>query len=143
MQGNLIGIAAVVVIVIGVVYWLYTNKTLEKFTGSVSTEPSATPSATPGQDCGVLAPEELLPQNNAAAQAFDNAFPTGTNDLTSKNFLTAGYAVGIDTVSSSLKNASHDLRSTPIIPKVDIGPWMQSTITADLLRRPLEAGDAC
>jgi len=32
------------------------------------------------------------------------------------------------------------LRSQPIIPKKDIGPWNQSTIDQDISRVPLEIG---
>ena len=41
---------------------------------------------------------------------------------------------GIDTVSSSLKNASRDLRGTipnPVLPTTDIGPWNHTSIDPD------------
>lgn len=50
--------------------------------------------------------------------------------------------IGIDTISNWLKNPSYDLRSDPIIPKVDVGPWNNSTYEADLMRVPFEIG-AC
>jgi len=48
--------------------------------------------------------------------------------------------IGIDTISNFLKNPSYDLRSDPIIPKVDVGPWNNSTFEADLARVPFEIG---
>ena len=48
--------------------------------------------------------------------------------------------IGIDTISSWLKNPSYDLRSDPIIPKVDVGPWNNSTFEPDLARVPFEIG---
>ena len=48
--------------------------------------------------------------------------------------------IGIDTISNTLKNPSYDLRSDPIIPKRDVGPWNNSTYDADLARVPLEIG---
>jgi hypothetical protein len=50
--------------------------------------------------------------------------------------------IGVDTISNWLKNPSYDLRSDPIIPKVDVGPWNNSTYEADLMRVPFEIG-AC
>ena len=61
-----------------------------------------------------------------------------TNSLLSQNFLECSRFVGIDTQGSSLRNANHDLRSAPVIPRRDVGPWAQSTVEADLLRKPLE-----
>jgi hypothetical protein len=39
-----------------------------------------------------------------------------------------------------LKNPNLQLRSDPIIPKKEIGPWNQSTYEPDLMRVPLEVG---
>jgi hypothetical protein len=61
-----------------------------------------------------------------------------TNSLLAQNFLECSRFVGLDTQGSSLRNANHDLRSAPVIPRRDVGPWAQSTIEADLLRKPLE-----
>lgn len=48
--------------------------------------------------------------------------------------------IGIDTISNFLKNPSYDLRSDPIIPKVNVGPWNNSTFEPDLARVPFEVG---
>ena len=48
--------------------------------------------------------------------------------------------IGIDTISNTLKNPSYDLRSDPIIPKVNVGPWNNSTFDTDLSRVPFEIG---
>lgn len=40
--------------------------------------------------------------------------------------------VGVNTIGSSHKNASYDLRSSPPCPKMIIGPWNQSSIEPDL-----------
>lgn len=84
---------------------------------------------------------DLLPANDSA-QAFEAKFPTGQGDATDKNFLIAGYNIGINTVGSSLKNANLQLRSDPFIKRQDVGPWNQSTIlSSDLTnRRTLEIG---
>jgi hypothetical protein len=56
-------------------------------------------------------------------------------------FLEAGYHQGVNTIGSSLKNASRDLRAEPINPQQVVSPWMQSTVEPDLTRRPLEDGE--
>lgn len=86
-----------------------------------------------------IAPIDLLPSSQMAAD-FEKQFPVGTGDLSSKNFLTAGYNIGINTVASSLKNANLDLRSDPFIPVAEAGPWSQSTILPDLNRKTFEIG---
>ena len=44
------------------------------------------------------------------------------------NLLKAGQFNGIDTVSTSLRNANLQLRSEPSITKADVGPWNSSTM---------------
>jgi hypothetical protein len=85
-----------------------------------------------------LAPQELLPADPNSKWASVN--PTGAGDISGKNFLNAGALIGVNTVGSSLRNASWDLRSEPPNPQVQVSPWMQSSIEPDVLRRPLEIG---
>lgn len=63
---------------------------------------------------------EDCPQNTLANQVF----------LTKQN--------GLNMSSGSLRNSSLDLRAPPPNPMQSVGPWMNSTIYPDLLRRPLE-----
>ena len=83
-----------------------------------------------------LAPQELLPNDPNSKWAQVN--PMAAGDIAGKNFLNAGSLVGVNTVGQSLKNASWDLRSEPPNPQVTVSPWMQSTYSPDLTRRPLE-----
>jgi hypothetical protein len=83
-----------------------------------------------------LAAQELLPGDPNTVWAQVN--PQSSGDIAGKNFLNAGALIGVDTVGQSLRNASHDLRSEVPNPQVQVSPWMNSTITADLQRRPLE-----
>ena len=75
----------------------------------------------PDDVCQVKPPEmistSLLP---ADTQAMDDAdFMTITPDkLQSINFLNAGWALGRDTTSNTMRNASYDLRSEPPNPKI-------------------------
>jgi hypothetical protein len=50
---------------------------------------------------------------------------------------TARYA-GVDTQNGSLRNSSHDLRASPVIPKKTVSPWLMSSIESDPYRRPLD-----
>ncbi len=91
------------------------------------------------QSGAAISPEDLLPKSDMAAD-FENQFPVGAGDLTSKNFLTAGFNTGINTVSSSLRNANLQLRSDPYIPPKEITPFNQTTLTPDLNRKSFEIG---
>ena len=84
-------------------------------------------------------PSDLLPKD--INSDWSNVNPANA-DLKNINLLSAGQLIGINTVGSSLRNPSLQERSEPIIPKTNIGPWNQSTIDADTLRRPLEIGSS-
>lgn len=60
-----------------------------------------------------------------------------TNSLSTQAFLTQ-YG-GFNTTSGSLRNGNQDIRSLIPNPILNVGPWMNSTIYPDLLRRPLES----
>lgn len=90
-----------------------------------------------------LSVDDLLPKD-AANSKWAQVNPAGQGDVKDQNFLSTGYLIGINTVGSSLKNANLQLRSEPVIPKVSIGPFLNSTYEAsDVLRRPLEIGGDC
>ena len=84
-------------------------------------------------------PTDLLPKD--INSDWSNVNPANA-DLKNINLLSAGQLIGINTVGSSLRNPSLQERSEPVIPKTNIGPWNQSTIDADTLRRPLEIGSS-
>ena len=86
----------------------------------------------------VVNPSELLPRDENSEWAKLN--PMGAGDLQNVNLLQAGYHIGINTVSSSLRNANLQLRSEPANPQVSVGPWQNTTISPDINRRPLEIG---
>jgi hypothetical protein len=101
------------------------------------------------QDCAVernltnfpkdqLTAEELLPQDNSSLWAQVN--PSGEGSLKDRNFLQSGYHIGINTVGQTLRNANLQLRSEPPCPQIKISPWLQSTIEADVSRKPFEIG---
>jgi hypothetical protein len=78
----------------------------------------------------------LLPKTNEVLG--ESAFEFAPKDLQNINFLDATTRIGVDTVSSSLRNANYSIRSEPPNPKTEVSPWMNSTIDPDLERRPLE-----
>ena len=84
-------------------------------------------------------PKDLLPKD--INSDWSNVNPANA-DLKNINLLSAGQLIGINTVGSSLRNPSLQERSEPVIPKTNIGPWNNSTIEADTLRRPLEIGSS-
>lgn len=74
----------------------------------------------------------------------DNAWletsPKAQGHITDQNWLESGHHNGINTVGQSLKNANKQLRSDPRIPKINVGPWLQSTYDPDTNRKPFEIG---
>ena len=86
----------------------------------------------------VANPTDLLPTDQA--NEWSQLNPNANNNLQNVNLLSAGHLAGINTVGSSLRNANYQIRSEPANPKVDVGPFLNSTIEADNFRRPLEIG---
>lgn len=80
----------------------------------------------------------LLPSDQNSQWASLN--PVNGGNIAAPDLLQAGYNIGLDTIGQTLRNANYQLRSDPIIPKQNVGPWMQSTIEPDLGRVPLEIG---
>lgn len=84
-------------------------------------------------------PCELLPKDKNSSWA--TLKPEGGNGVFMPSMLDAGYMIGLDTIGSTMKNANLQIRSEPIIPKVTVSPWNQSSYENDLGRVPLEIGE--
>ena len=88
----------------------------------------------------VANPSDLLPQDQNSQWAALNPNSANKGDILMPDLLQAGYHIGLDTIGQTLRNPNLQLRSDPLIPKSDIGPWNQSTIEPDIGRVPLEIG---
>ena len=84
----------------------------------------------------VANPSDLLPNDNQ----WSSLNPVMQNNPQLPDLLQAGYHIGLDTIGQTMKNANLQLRSDPVIPKKEVGPWNMSTIEPDLMRVPLEVG---
>lgn len=88
----------------------------------------------------------LVPPTNVAADLLPKPSAPQVLDfgefapkaLQGQNFLEVSKQLGVDTQGSSMRNANYQLRADPPNPRKNVGPWQNSTIEADLLRRPLE-----
>jgi len=87
-----------------------------------------------------LTKDDLLPKDANLKWAQVN--PSSIGDITDKNFLTAGYHLGINTVGQSLRNANLQLRSEIPNPQVAVSPWLISTIEPDVRPVSFEIGSA-
>lgn len=86
----------------------------------------------------VANPQDLLPKDKNSEWAKLN--PVNSDQPILPSLLSAGNLIGLDTVGQTLKNANLQLRSDPIIQKMNVGPWNNSTYEADLGRVPMEIG---
>ena len=85
-------------------------------------------------------PNELLPTDANSQWAALNPVNMNQGSILNGDMLQAGHHIGLDTIGQSLKNPNLQLRSDPIIPKQEVGPWNQSTYEPDYGRIPLEVG---
>jgi hypothetical protein len=83
-------------------------------------------------------PKDLLPTDGG----FPESNPAPQGQLMNRNLFESGHYAGLNTQSSTLKNANLQLRSDPLIPRRDVGPWNQSTYESDTNRRAFEIGTA-
>jgi hypothetical protein len=84
--------------------------------------------------------DDLLPKD-AANSLWSQVNPAGQGDLQNVNLIDAGFNFGIDTQGQTLKNPNLQLRSEHPNPRMNVGPWMQSTIENDCSRRYFEIGE--
>ena len=83
-------------------------------------------------------PSDLLPTDTNSQWSSLNPMDHSSPEL--PDMLQAGYHIGLDSIGQTHKNANLQLRSDPIIPKANVGPWNNSTYEPDMLRQPLEIG---
>ena len=107
---------------------------------ATATQPSVTkPSATGGYAAtSTGSPQDLLPKDQNSQFSDFNMINQG--NIVMPDLLDAGYLIGLDTIGKSLRNPNYQERSDPIIPKMNVGPWNNSTIEPDIGRVPLEIG---
>jgi hypothetical protein len=142
----------VILIVIGLVLSFYSSNkfyVLDNLEGAQSTNDVYTPltAVSPSDNEAKVEhnsnnignPSELLPKDVNSQWTSLNSVNTQNNVLM-PDLLQAGYHIGLDTIGQTLRNANQQLRSDPIIPKIDVGPFLRSTIEPDLGRVPLELG---
>ena len=95
--------------------------------------------AKPNKSCNnqqMTDPKELLPKDGN--NEWSSIAPS--KDLKNVHMLNAGHHIGINSVGSSLRNANLQIRSEPVIPQSNVGPWNNTTIEPDNMRRALEIG---
>lgn len=58
--------------------------------------------------------------------------PPSPVDVKNRHLINVTRPIGVDSVASSKKNASYDIRGNPPCPKFVVSPWMQSSIDPDV-----------
>jgi hypothetical protein len=100
----------------------------------------ATGAGATGAPGASASPNDLLPHDQNSEWAALNPINMSQGNIIAGDMLQAGYHIGLDTIGQTMKNANLQLRSDPIIPKQNVGPWNQSTYEPDYARVPLEVG---
>ena len=121
----------------------FSMDSMETGTDSSSAAPAAAAPAadvSKPEDKPIATPNDLMPTDANSQWAALNPVNMNQGSILAGDMLQAGYHIGLDTIGQTLKNANLQLRSDPIIPKVDVGPWNQSTYEPDYGRVPLEIG---
>lgn len=108
--------------------------------GPSASAPSAPRTMNTPSTAGVASPTDLLPADQNSEWAALNPVNMSQGNIIAGDMLQAGYHIGLDTIGQTMKNANLQLRSDPIIPKQNVGPWNQSTYEPDYARVPLEVG---
>lgn len=87
-----------------------------------------------------LSAEELLPKGEIGA-AWASVNPSATADLKGQNFLQAGYHTNtaLAGVAQTNRNSSWDVRSETANPQGSVGPFLNTTIEPNLMKRGLDA----
>lgn len=104
---------------------------------------AAAPVASPAaSSMPVSNPSDLLPNDENSKFASLNPTAVGkTNGVMAPDLLRAGPPLSnLETIGQTLRNSNQSIRSDPAIPKVDVGPWMNSTIESDPHRKDFEIG---
>ena len=84
------------------------------------------------QDC---APEDLFDVDKVLPQeVHSNWFETPSHPVSVKNrhLVNVVKPIGVNTIGTSKKNASYDIRRAPPCPKKVLSPWLQSSIDPDI-----------
>lgn len=83
------------------------------------------------QDCE---PEDLFNSNNYLPQEVNKDWFEVMKDpvaVKNRHLINVTRPIGVDTVGTSHKNSSYDLRQAPPNPKFVVSPWLQSAIEPD------------
>jgi len=78
--------------------------------------------------------EDLLPNPNSKLEnGFDTSFSQAEENIKNGNLINVNqFSLGVDTVASTLKIASYDIRGTVLIPKYSVAPWNMSSVEPDI-----------
>jgi hypothetical protein len=156
---NIIILVILIILILAIYLYSTRKPTLEKFTeNAASTSTNSLPTAASGsapfkttQTAGLDKPDpsstlpnrvatnpnDLLPSNTSAN--WGNLYPVQNDGGVYVPSLTEpSFQIGINSISSTLKNPSLDLRSEPIIPKQQVGPWNNSSYSPNIAKIGLD-----
>lgn len=88
-----------------------------------------------GTNKKITEPSEVFKSTDLLPQEMNKDwFEVMPDQITVKNrhLINVTKPIGVNTIGSSLKNPSYDIRGNPACPKFVVSPWMQSSIEPDI-----------
>jgi hypothetical protein len=115
------------------------SKTREGYTDYTSYIPASKVPANSTLGASALLPVDshLLPSEERPVLD-GQAFIPPSRGLEKQSFLDLRSFLGLNSINGSNKNSNYGLRSEPPNPRLNVGPWQQSTIAPNIYRRPLD-----
>jgi hypothetical protein len=154
---NIIILIVIVILIVAIYYYTKSRTTLEKMTNQDKGD-SAFPTTASGSAPFKTTQTTGLDKADPASSLPDRT-PTTANDLLPStaganwgnlypvqndggvyvpSIVDPSFAIGINTISSTMRNSSLDLRSEPIIPKQTVSPWNNSSYEPNVAKIGLD-----
>ena len=114
------------------------KKSLGTTAATVDESASIVPENSEYKSVDTAVPSDLLPTDKNSE--FSNLNPANSGKPDMPDLLQAGTLIGVDTIGQTLRNANLQLRSDPVIEKVTVSPFLNSTIEPNMSQVPFELG---
>jgi cytoskeletal protein RodZ len=155
---NIIIIIIIIILIIAIYFYVRNKKSFEKLTNPDDLSSSEIPTSGNGTapfktqqttnldkpdpsstlvNKNTTNPNDLLP--NSMGSNWGNLYPVQNDGgVNVPSTIDPSFSIGINTISSTLRNSNLDIRSEFAIPKVQVSPWNNSSIPQNLQKIGLD-----